>query len=122
MRKIYEHLEYARVGHYQGILETAGIPTMVKNLGASGAVGEIPFTEVFPELWVVEDGDYDRALELLEAYREPDTANLPDWTCPRCGEAVEKQFGECWNCGASRPEFAAIEAAEKPDPEARKVP
>ena len=22
--------------------------------------------------------------------------------CPKCGEEVEDQFDECWNCGAER--------------------
>ncbi|MCB1233944.1 MAG: DUF2007 domain-containing protein [Verrucomicrobiae bacterium] len=105
MRKIYEHIEYSRVGHFQAILEDAGIQTLVKNLGASGGAGEIPFTEVFPELWVADDADYERALELLTHYEPPDTETLTDWQCPGCGEDVEKEFGECWNCGATRPGF-----------------
>ena len=67
MRKIFEHIEFARVGHYQSILEDAGIATSIKNLGASSGSGEIPFTEVFPELWVNNDDQYDRAMELLDA-------------------------------------------------------
>ena len=105
MRKIFEHFEYARVGHYQGILESEGIPTLVKNTGASIGTGEIPFTEIFPELWVVNDSDYDRAMALLEDYRTPSTENLSDWTCPKCGEEIEKQFSECWKCGEDRPGF-----------------
>ena len=103
MKKIFEHMEYARVGHYEAILESEGIPTLVKNLGASVGTGEIPFTEIFPELWVVNDEDYDRALHLLESYQPPDTAGVTDWTCPECGEFVEKEFGECWNCSTVRP-------------------
>jgi hypothetical protein len=26
------------------------------------------------------------------------------WTCPGCGELVEKNFAACWNCEAERPE------------------
>ena len=25
------------------------------------------------------------------------------WRCAQCGESLEGQFTECWNCGASRP-------------------
>ena len=108
MRKIYEHIEYARVGHYQSILESNGIATLVKNTGAAMGTGEIPFTETFPELWVVEDGEYDRAMALLTDYEPPDTSGLTDWKCPKCGETIEKQFGECWNCGTDRPGFEAV--------------
>ena len=30
------------------------------------------------------------------------------WTCPRCGEDVESQFSECWNCGSERPPESAV--------------
>ena len=66
MRKVYEHIDFARVGHFQSILETAGIGTHIKNLGAAAASGEIPFVQCYPELWVADDQDYDRALEVLQ--------------------------------------------------------
>jgi len=50
MRKVYENIEYARVGHYQSILESEGIQNHVKNLESSAALGEIVFTQVCPEL------------------------------------------------------------------------
>lgn len=28
------------------------------------------------------------------------------WTCPKCGEAMEAQFGQCWSCQTSRPDQA----------------
>lgn len=115
MKKIYEHIEYARVGHYQAILESQGIATLIKNLGAQAGAGEIPFTEVFPELWVVDDSEYDHALKLLEEYQPPDTDLLTDWTCPKCGEHVEKEFGECWNCGAVRSDGALEIEAKSPE-------
>ena len=38
----------------------------------------------------------------LKSYRPPETEEATDWTCPTCGEFVEKEFGECWNCGRPR--------------------
>ena len=49
-------------------LEQAGIRCMIKNQRSSSLAGEIPFTEVFPKLWV-QDEDYDRARRLLEEGR-----------------------------------------------------
>lgn len=103
MRKIYEHIDFARVGHYQSILESEGIRTYIKNSGASIGMGEIPFTQLFPELWVTDDADYGRALEVLRPYHQNEFEENPDWECPKCGEAVEGIFGECWNCQTSRP-------------------
>lgn len=103
MRKIYEHIDFSRVGHYQSILESAGISTHLKNLGAAMASGEIPFVQCFPELWVVEDADYDRALDVLRPYHDRAGEDRSNWTCPSCGEAIEGTFGQCWNCETMRP-------------------
>ena len=103
MRKIYENIEFSRVGHFQSILDSAGIRTHVKNLGASFAAGEIPFDQTIPELWVVDDDAYDEALEILRPYYCHDFPVEAAWTCPACGEAVDGTFGECWNCQATRP-------------------
>jgi hypothetical protein len=102
MRKIYENAEFTRVGHYQSILESEGIGTHLKNLMTSGLAGDIPFDQVFPELWVVDDADYERALEILQQYRSENSRPDPSWTCPACGEENAGTFGECWNCQATR--------------------
>jgi len=64
-------------------------------------VGEIPFLEAWPELWVAEL-DFDRAQELIETAVHGEGLAEPLWTCPSCGEEVEGQFTECWNCGHER--------------------
>ena len=106
MRKIYEHADYAVIRYYQSILEDEGILTLVKNVGAAMGTGEIPFTEVYPELWVMNDSDYDRAEAMLAPLHHqgpPEATFLPVWTCASCGETVDGDFGECWNCGTERP-------------------
>jgi len=103
MKKIFEHIEYARVGHYQSILESAGLRVHVKNLCASIATGELPFTQMYPELWVVDDSDYQRALDILRPYHLHEFPIGADWRCPECGEEVAGTFEECWNCQSPRP-------------------
>jgi hypothetical protein len=104
MRKIYENADFTRVGYFQSILEEAGIPTFLKNLGASMGMGEIPFVEVYPELWIVNDVDYERAIDVLEPYyqHEAEAANAPEWICSACGVEVDGGFDECWKCGAMK--------------------
>ncbi len=104
MRKIYENIDYARVGHYQSILESAGVPTLVKNLGVSGAIGEVPVTEAYPELWVGDDGDYELGMEILGPLHRGEIQPGVDWICAMCGELVPGSLGECWNCQVVRPE------------------
>lgn len=58
------------LGYYQSLLEEAEIKTLVKNEYSQLAMGEIPFTQVYPELWVIDSEDYERALGLIRAVRD----------------------------------------------------
>jgi hypothetical protein len=98
MRKVYENFEYSRVGHFQSILDSSGIATHVKNFGAGNAAGEVVATEVYPELWVVNDEDYEKAIELLKPLLSDEASEGADWQCPQCGETVVGTLSECWNC------------------------
>jgi len=70
MRKVYEDQDMTMVGYYQSLLEGENIKTMVKNEYAALATGEIPFTQVYPELWVSDDADYERSVELIRSIRD----------------------------------------------------
>ena len=65
MKKVFVSQSLVEVEMRKECLEQAGIRCMIKNQRSSSLAGEIPFTEVFPELWV-QDEDYDRARRLLE--------------------------------------------------------
>ena len=108
MKKIYENLDFTRVGYFESILNEAGIETLVKNTGASGLMGEVPIGQAYPELWIVNDAAYDEALKILEPYYRAIKESAKEWKC-ECGETIDGSFGECWNCGASAP------VAETPD-------
>ncbi len=99
MRKVHTAESVVEIAHLRNLLEAEGIACLVRNDRLGGVVGEIPFVECWPELWVVETGHYLKARALVEeALRAP--AHATDWHCPRCGEAIEAQFAICWNCGA----------------------
>ncbi|HOX88518.1 MAG TPA: DUF2007 domain-containing protein [Burkholderiaceae bacterium] len=87
---------------WSGSLRAAGIACEVRNTTLAGAMGEIPFLECAPQLWIEHDADEPRAQAVLEELRRPPSG--PAWVCPGCGESIEPQFGECWNCGAGRPD------------------
>jgi len=84
-------------------LEQAGIRCTIKNQRISGLAGEIPFTETFPELWVIQNEDYDQARRVLEEGLVLLPSDQDTWTCAGCGECHESQFGTCWKCGRARP-------------------
>lgn len=86
---------------WQHMLEAASIRCEIRNRYIGAAVGELPADQVAPQLWIRDDRDEARASELLAELRRPSA--LPSWQCPRCGELVEGQFFQCWNCEATRP-------------------
>jgi len=81
-------------------LRAAGIRCELRNTTLSGAMGEIPFLECAPQLWIEHDSDEPRAREILGQLRQPSQG--PAWRCHACGESSEPQFGACWRCGAQR--------------------
>ncbi len=103
MKKVFVSQSLVEVEMRKERLEQAGIHCMIKNQRVSGLAGEIPFAEVFPEVWVLDDQDFDRASQLIKDETALLQSSQDQWTCPRCGERHESQFGTCWNCGQERP-------------------
>lgn len=102
MIKVFEDFNFSLVGRMQSLLESHGIDTFLKNEFGSSVVGELPFVEVVPQLYIIEDRDLERATALLAAEAEQ-PADSPDWVCPDCKVEVEGVFDRCWNCGKPGP-------------------
>ena len=103
MKKLYSAQDPLMIGHLKNVLESQGIDCVVKNTYLAGAVGELPPIECWPELWVVDDAEYPVAAEVLEKALAPLGSVKRPWQCTKCGEEVEGQCTECWNCENSRP-------------------
>ena len=82
-------------------LRAAGIRCEVRNTALSGALGQIPFLECAPQVWIELDHEESRAREILQQLQHP--MRGPQWQCKVCAEFSEPQFGSCWQCGATRP-------------------
>lgn len=104
MRKLYASHDRVLVGYLASVLEEHRIPCVVKNDLLSGAAGELPPTECWPELWLADGGDFERARELVDAVLADPPRERPAWHCPACGEHMEGQFESCWHCGLERPD------------------
>lgn len=99
MKEVVRERILIKLSHYQAALEGAGIPTFIRNEALAHL--EVPITTFCPALCVVEDDDYDRAIQLLrESDAEAATASIEDCTCGNCGETNPRNFDLCWNCGA----------------------
>ena len=103
MIKIFEDFDITLVGHYQSILESNDIATFMKNqFGTSGA-GELPFVEVIPQLFILNEADAERAKALIKELHQPEeTKQAQDWVCPACNTPLEAAFTHCWNCSTAR--------------------
>ena len=98
MKRVFASLSLPDVHHAKNLLATVGIRAWVKNEMLASAIGQLPFTDCQPEVWVEDDADAERATELLAdgPLRLADKGRL--WHCG-CGEIQEAQFTQCWNCG-----------------------
>jgi hypothetical protein len=97
MRKVHTAESMVEIAHLRNVLESAGIRCIVRNDRLAGALGEIPFVECWPELWVCEPGQALRARGLIDEALSPGAAEEP-WECPSCGESIDAQFTQCWRC------------------------
>jgi hypothetical protein len=104
MKKVFEDFDIALVGHFQSVLEAHGIDTFMKNRFGTGGTGELPFVEVVPQLWVLNDADAPRAKALIAELQAEKPPAGESWTCSKCGTPQEAAFTHCWKCQAARPE------------------
>lgn len=93
-----DHLLQA--AHLANVLRAAGIRCSLRNTTLAGGLGDIPFLECGPELWIDFALDEVRARALLAEVESTPSPQV-SWRCT-CGEAIEAQFGACWQCGTSR--------------------
>jgi ribosomal protein S27AE len=89
----------------KGMLEANGIVAEVHGESLFSARGEAPATpDTLPTVWVLDDEQATTARSVLAEYAAPAASGVSQraaWLCPACGEVIEAQFTECWNCGAS---------------------
>lgn len=101
MTKVFTSPNLAEAEMLQGILEGQSIPCVLRNRYTSSlANGKIPFTDNWPEIWVLRESDADAARRLLDTPAPAASA----WRRPHCGEENEGQFTACWNCSEDRPQ------------------
>jgi len=99
MKKLTSAESLITINHYKNLLTAEGISAEIRNQHLGSILGEVPFFETWPQLWVVNDLDYDRALQLIKEVDAESPAEA--WRCSKCGESNEGQFGACWKCGES---------------------
>lgn len=107
MKQVYIADDPAEAHLVAGILDQDGISCDIRGEDLWNARGQLPLTaETLPTVWIVDDSKYEQAVELVKQFEDrtlaADKGGDP-WTCPNCGEEVEAQFSNCWQCRANRP-------------------
>lgn len=102
MIRIFQAADLPEAHLVAGLLMQAGIEARVLNEHAQGGLGDIPFGETYPEVWIVHPEDLDRANALLDDFEFADEPGIA--FCPACGEENPDTFHLCWNCGTSLPD------------------
>jgi hypothetical protein len=100
MKKLTTHASLITINHYKNVLEAEGIAAEIRNQHLGSILGDMPFVEVWPELWVHNDLEFDRARQLIDGSAFDESPADP-WRCRECSEENEGQFAACWKCGAS---------------------
>lgn len=97
MQQLYSAGSLSEAYLLRGLLVRAGIEARVLNEFAGGALGELPFAEVTPSIWIEEERDFARARQIVESYEN--AVSVPGTTrCRNCGEESPNDFTICWNC------------------------
>ncbi len=98
MVKVYSAATLADAHLVRGLLGQAGIDATVFNENLQGGLGEIPFTHAYPEVWLVDERDLQRAREVIRQIERP-TPSSETVICAGCLEGSPGNFQACWNCG-----------------------
>ena len=101
MKKVYSADNLAMSGYVKSMREENQINCVIKNQNLVGAMGELPPIECWPEVWVLDDDEYENAMQIINTFLSERAHPREEWIC-RCGEKIEGQFSACWSCGRER--------------------
>lgn len=96
MKMVYTNENSFVVNNLKNLIEAQNIEVFLKNEFAQGAMGEISPFDAWPEIWVVDDGDYDKVIAIVESAQR--RTHSGDWICNQCQESNDASFEVCWNC------------------------
>ena len=99
MQRVFTAATLLEAHLVQQMLEAEFIPAAVFNENAHGAAGELPITEVWPEVWIEDDRHRSEARSIIERY-EATSSGETRASCAHCGECNPGNFELCWYCGA----------------------
>ena len=101
MRRLYTAANLPEAYLLLHLLDEAAVPARVFNENAQGGVGELPFTHTYPEIWIEDAADEDRARRIIAEFEQTQRRAVGSRRCDRCCEDNPDNFEVCWNCGTT---------------------
>ena len=102
MIRVFSHDNIMQAYNVKNLLTLAGIDCVIRNDLIHSAAGELPPTEVWPEVWITREQDHERAMALVNEAVHGNSQAV-SWACPNCGEHNAPAFEVCWQCATERP-------------------
>lgn len=97
MKLVFTHENLLIVSNIQNILTQNSINVVIKNQYTAGGAGDIAPQETWPELWVEDGSDYNKAISLIDTIEKQNLENK-SWVCAYCHEENQSSFEICWHC------------------------
>lgn len=102
MKRIYTAANLPDAQLVHDLLEQAGVAAHIFNANAMAALGDLPMSAAYPQVWIAQLHQEQHARAVIAQYQEP-RPNLAGKVCAECNEASPGEFDLCWNCGAPIP-------------------
>lgn len=105
MKQVFTARDITEAHFVRGLLESHGLTVTVRGEDLWGTRGEVPFTDAWPTVWVLDDAREAEARQVVRQYESGRADAGPRgvaWRCPKCEQQMEPQFTSCWHCGAER--------------------
>jgi hypothetical protein len=80
-------------------LASIGIQSHILNAHAVGAMGELPYSQTRPQIWIDDSALEARAREAIAGLDAAAPAH--DKQCAHCGETNPGNFLSCWHCASA---------------------
>lgn len=101
MKRVYTAAHLPDAQMLVHTLASHGVSARVLNESLQGGVGELP--HIWPEVWIDDERDWDRARSLVGKFDRAVTRNEGPIHCPHCHEENPATFEICWQCGTVIP-------------------
>ncbi|MBC48069.1 MAG: DUF2007 domain-containing protein [Thiotrichales bacterium] len=96
MKLIYTHENRIMALNVRNVLMNHGFDVSLNNEFASSASGGLAPVDTWPELWLLNNDDFDRAKKVIDTITNE--AVLAKWQCKSCHEENDSSFDYCWQC------------------------